>query len=141
MKKLLLIAMLLTAMIANTFAQAEKTFVRTVELDEDCPVVELVANTNDVEIVRWKENTVRIVTNVNAPYLTEKELKAIATAGRYTWKINFHEEENVLIMEIPNLEKVIKINGIDMEEAVEIILYLPEGKDYRIINPLEMNLM
>ena len=140
MKKLVLIAMLLTVMIANTFAQADKTFVRTIELDEDAPVVELVT-TNEVEVVRWNEGTVRVVTNINTPYITERELQAIAKAGRYTWEVEFHEEENLLLLELPNLEKIIKINEIDLEEEIDIILYLPTEVDYRIINPFELNLM
>jgi hypothetical protein len=140
MKTLVFIAMLLTVMIANTFAQAEKTFVRTIELDEDAPVVELVT-TNEVEVVRWNEGTVRIVTNVNTPYITERELQAIAKVGRYTWEVEFHEEENLLLLELPNLEKIIKINEIDLEEEIDIILYLPTEVDYRIINPFELNLM
>jgi hypothetical protein len=140
MKTLVFIAMLLTVMIANTFAQAEKTFVRTIELDEDAPVVELVT-TNEVEVVRWNEGTVRIVTNVNTPYITERELQAIAKVGRYTWEVEFHEEENLLLLELPNLEKIIRINEIDLEEEIDIILYLPAEVDYRIINPFELNLM
>jgi hypothetical protein len=140
MKTLVFIAMLLTVMIANTFAQAEKTFVRTIELDEDAPVVELVT-ANEVEVVRWNEGTVRIVTNVNTPYITERELQAIAKVGRYTWEVEFHEEENLLLLELPNLEKIIRINEIDLEEEIDIILYLPAEVDYRIINPFELNLM
>jgi len=140
MKTLVFIAMLLTVMIANTFAQAEKTFVRTIELDEDAPVVELVT-TNEVEVVRWNEGTVRVVTNINTPYITERELQAIAKVGRYTWEVEFHEEENLLLLELPNLEKIIRINEIDLEEEIDIILYLPAEVDYRIINPFELNLM
>ena len=87
-------------------------------------------------VTTWNEPHIKIITKINAPEVNLKTLEAIVEKGRYQIEFNFHEEERFMLLDMPQTEKTIFVNGFDFNEYLEFDIYIPKQVRYQLINPL-----
>lgn len=131
MKKLFITWAIILGTIGLLLAQAQTTLVKTIATPTNDGTVIFALNGN-VETETWTENTIRIVTTIDAYNTNDQLLKALIKAGRYTYKITPNETNNTLTIDLPKQGQTVTINGIDLEETLNFKIYLPKGVDYRI---------
>lgn len=131
MKNLLLLITLM--FITNfTFAQTEKTVVKTFNLQGNTSVV---LNLNgDVEVQEWSESTLRVHMNIKLENSNVHMLKYLLTQGRYNLKLE-NTDSGVSITS-PGRDKDVIINkdGDKLSEAVSYTVFVPQNVTTKIVN-------
>ena len=117
---LLLLPFLLLHGIAS--AQSEKTFVKSFNLMGRQTVV---LNLGDnIQISQWDNDVVRVQMTVSV-YTSDATLKALAESGRYSLKSELSVQD--LMVTVPSLSNVVKLNGTELKEAVSFTVLVPKN--------------
>lgn len=117
---LLLLPFLLLQGIA--LGQSEKTFVKSFNLMGRQTVV---LNLGDnIQISQWDNDVVRVQMTVSV-YTTDATLKALAESGRYILKSDLSVQD--LMVTVPSLSNVVKLNGTELREAVSFTVLVPKN--------------
>lgn len=117
---LLLLPFLLLQGIAS--GQSEKTFVKSFNLMGRQTVV---LNLGDnIQISQWDNDVVRVQMTVSV-YTTDATLKALAESGRYILKSDLSVQD--LMVTVPSLSNVVKLNGTELREAVSFTVLVPKN--------------
>ena len=117
---LLLLPFLLLQGIA--LGQSEKTFVKSFNLMGRQTVV---LNLGDnIQISQWDNDVVRVQMTVSV-YTTDATLKALAESGRYMLKSDLSVQD--LMVTVPSLSNVVKLNGTELREAVSFTVLVPKN--------------
>ena len=117
---LLLLPFLLLQGIA--LGQSEKTFVKSFNLMGRQTVV---LNLGDnIQISQWDNDVVRVQMTVSV-YTTDATLKALAESGRYILKSDLSVQD--LMVTVPSLLNVVKLNGTELREAVSFTVLVPKN--------------
>ena len=117
---LLLLPFLLLQGIAS--GQSEKTFVKSFNLMGRQTVV---LNLGDnIQISQWDNDVVRVQMTVSV-YTTDATLKALAESGRYMLKSDLSVQD--LMVTVPSLSNVVKLNGTELREAVSFTVLVPKN--------------
>lgn len=139
MKQFFALITLLLVLANGMAGQTQKTLVKTLALEPtttslqfDVPAL--------VEVQEWEENTIRIITTVNAN-VGENILKALAAAGRYGYTTNTALETGVTTITMPKIEVEVAISGQVLEDQLHVIIYVPRGVDYQVIGIPNPNLI
>ncbi len=133
MKTILKIGLIL--LVASVlYAQPERTFVKTIPVDEDCNYV-VFALHGEVLLNKWEKENIRILVNVKTPEVADKVLDALVRMGRYNIEAQLHEEERVLIIDMPRTENAVIINAEELFEKISFEVYMPKGLRYKILDP------
>lgn len=131
MKKFILTWITLLGIVALTFAQTQKTLVKT--LPVECTDYEAIfALKGDVEVEEWDNQTIRIITTITTENTPENVLKALVAAGRYTYEMKIDETNQTITIDMPKKENAIIINGIDLDDQLDYKIYIPKGMYYQI---------
>lgn len=131
MKTFILTWIALLGIVVVTFAQAQKTLVKTLAVEE--PTYEVVFDLpGNVEVMKWDNKTIRIITTITAQNTQEQVLKALVAAGRYNYEMLVDETTGKITIDMPQKEQIIIINNVDLDEQLEFEIYLPRGIKYRI---------
>ncbi len=113
--------LLLLASIAT--GQAERTFVKSFNLQSKQSIM---LNLGEhMQIIPWDSELLRIQMTVTLATTNDATLKAFAETGRYTLKSEIKDESFVVFA--PLLQNLIKINGSDVKEQINYIIYVPKG--------------
>lgn len=132
MKKLFLTWIVILAAIGATFAQGEKTFVKTFAATDDCPFAVFTLKGPAV-VYGWDEETIQINVKVTAPEVDQVVLDRLFKEGRYEMTLRAHKEAQLMIFEMPKQEQYIFINGGEILEEFEYEIFVPRGIRYRIV--------
>ena len=117
---LLLLPFLLLQGIA--LGQSEKTFVKSFNLMGRQTVV---LNLGDnIQISQWDNDVVRVQMTVSV-FTTDATLKALAESGRYILKSDLSVQD--LMVTVPSLSNVVKLNGTELREAVSFTVLVPKN--------------
>ena len=117
---LLLLPFLLLQGIAS--GQSEKTFVKSFNLMGRQTVV---LNLGDnIQISQWDNDVVRVQMTVSV-FTTDATLKALAESGRYMLKSDLSVQD--LMVTVPSLSNVVKLNGTELREAVSFTVLVPKN--------------
>ena len=117
---LLLLPFLLLHGIAS--GQSEKTFVKSFNLIGRQTVV---LNLGDnIQISQWDNDVVRVQMTVSVN-TTDATLKALAESGRYSLKSDLSVQD--LMVTVPSLSNVVKLNGTELKEAVSFTVLVPKN--------------
>lgn len=136
MKNLLVTLFFTVATLGWSIAQDHITLTQTFDVTEDCNFA-FFALKGQTNVIVWDEPTIKIITRIHAPEVTLKTLDEIITKGRYQVDLNFYEEERAMLFQMPQVEKIIHINGFDFKEILEFEVYIPKQVRYRLTNPLK----
>lgn len=140
MKNFILTWIMLLGLVGLTFAQTQKTLVKTLAVEQEVQeAVFALAGTVDVE--QWDNQTIRIVTTITTPNTQENVLKALIAAGRYDYQVTVNKEMQTLTIDMPKKNRVIVINGIDLDDQLEYKIYVPKNMKYYIGHPDTFMLM
>lgn len=117
---LLLLPFLLLQGIA--LGQSEKTFVKSFNLMGRQTVV---LNLGDnIQISQWDNDVVRVQMTVSV-FTSDATLKALAESGRYILKSDLSVQD--LMVTVPSLSNVVKLNGTELREAVSFTVLVPKN--------------
>ena len=117
---LLLLPFLLLQGIA--LGQSEKTFVKSFNLMGRQTVV---LNLGDnIQISQWDNDVVRVQMTVSV-FTSDATLKALAESGRYMLKSDLSVQD--LMVTVPSLSNVVKLNGTELREAVSFTVLVPKN--------------
>ena len=117
---LLLLPFLLLQGIA--LGQSEKTFVKSFNLMGRQTVV---LNLGDnIQISQWDNDVVRVQMTVSV-FTTDATLKALAESGRYILKSDLSVQD--LMVTVPSISNVVKLNGTELKEAVSFTVLVPKN--------------
>ncbi len=103
--------------------QAERTFVKSFNLQSKQTVMLNLGE--NMQITPWDSEILRIQMTVTLATTNDATLKAFAETGRYTLKSEIKDESFVVFA--PLLQNLIKINGSDVKEQINYVIYVPKG--------------
>ncbi|MFK7946135.1 MAG: hypothetical protein AB8G11_01000 [Saprospiraceae bacterium] len=131
MKNLLtLIALVLTT--SFTYAQTEKTVVKTFNLQGSTSVV---LNLNgDVEVQEWSESTLRVHMSIKLENSNVHMLKYLLTQGRYNLKLDNTDAGVTMTSPGRNKDVIINKEGDKLSETVTYTVFVPQNVTTEIIN-------
>ncbi|MFT5832594.1 MAG: hypothetical protein ACI97N_000207 [Cognaticolwellia sp.] len=131
MKKLLtLIILVLTA--SFSFAQTEKTLVKTFNLQGNTSVA-LDFNGN-VEVQEWGESTLRVHMNISIENSNVNMLKYLITKGRYNLVLENKETGVQISSPGRNQNVIINKDGDILIETVTYTVFIPRNVGVEILN-------
>ncbi|MFK7796130.1 MAG: hypothetical protein AB8E82_01670 [Aureispira sp.] len=139
MKQFFALITLLLVLANGMAGQTQKTLVKTLALEPTTTSIQVDVPAL-VEVQEWEENTIRIITTVNAN-VGENILKALAAAGRYGYTTNTALETGVTTITMPKIGVEVAISGQVLEDQLHVIIYVPRGVDYQIIGIPNPNLI
>lgn len=131
MKKFILTWITLLGIVALTFAQTQRTLVKTLAV-EHTEYEAIFALKGDVEVEEWDNQTIRIVTTITTQNTTENVLKALVAAGRYNYEMTIDEVNQTITIDMPKKDNAIIINGVDLDDQLDYKIYIPKGMYYQI---------
>lgn len=119
---LTLITLVLTT--SFSFAQTEKTLVKTFNLKGSTSVV--INLDGNVEVQEWGESTMRIHTNIKLENTNVNMLKYLLTKGRYNLVLEMTEDGNVVVTS-PGRDQAVIINkqGDVLSETITYTVFVP----------------
>ena len=106
-----------------TYGQAERTFVKSFNLQRKQTVMLNLGE--NMQIVPWDSEVMRIQMTIQLETTNDATLKAFAETGRYTLKSEIKDDAFVVFA--PLLQNVIKINGTELKEKINYIIYVPKS--------------
>jgi len=130
----------MVAVVAAGFGQRERQIIKTFNADEDCNFVVFEVK-GEADVFKWDKNVIRVMTTIQTPEVEDRVLEALIKTERYTFKVEHHQEERVLIFDMPNAENTIIINGTDLFEKLNFEIFIPRRMQYKVINPRAPALM
>lgn len=128
------LSILITLILATsfTYAQTEKTVVKTFNLQGSTSIV---LNLNgDVEVQEWSESTLRVHMNIKLENSNVHMLKYLLTQGRYNLKLE--NTDAGVTMTSPGRAKDVIINkeGDTLSETVTYTVFVPQSVSTEVIN-------
>lgn len=113
---------------------SETELLRTIPIEDECqPVVFMLYG--DIAVEEWENKYMQIKTNVYALNFGENLLEYLVASGRYNLKMSTREEDGALIIEMPKRELVIMKRNANLEEHLEIHIYVPKGLIWELVDP------
>ncbi len=126
MKKLFLIWIILLGVLGLGIAQTQTNYELTFTPEEDCPLAIFAVNAH-TEIQTWEEATIKILVTIKTPEIGQEALDEIIKTKRYEVEMTFHEEERVILFEMPKQEEPLILDGYELEEYVEFKIFAPKN--------------
>lgn len=131
MKNLFTLIILILAT-SFTYAQTEKTVVKTFNLQGSTSVI---LNLNgDVEVQEWSESTLRVHMNIKLENSNVHMLKYLLTQGRYN--LVLENTDTGVTITSPGRDKDVIINkeGDKLSEAIKYTVFVPQNVATEILN-------
>lgn len=121
MKHLLTILFFLLT-VQMSFAQSQKTFVKSLTADAATVVVDLEGQT---AVNEWNENFIRVITTVELTNSSEEILKRLVAVGRYS--LESETIDGVMTLTMPKLATKVNVKGELLNEIVQYEIFVPQG--------------
>lgn len=123
MKNLFTLIVLMLVFATATFAQAEKTLIKSIPAENI--MTALVELPGEVQVSNWDKGFVRVTAVIRVSNTTESILKRLVMVGRY--EMNVQEDKNSLILTMPKTEHTVIIKGVNLEEVLSFEVQVPAG--------------
>lgn len=130
MKNLFTLIALMFVFATATFAQAEKTLIKSIPAEN--MMAALVELPGEVQVSNWDKSFVRVTAVIRVNNTTESILKRLVMVGRY--EINIQEDNNSLVLSMPKTEHTVIIKGVNLEEVLSFEVQAPAGMKVVIKN-------
>ena len=122
MKNLLTIAILMFCFATVSFAQAEKTLIKSIAAESAVVALEL---PGEVAVSKWDKDFIRITATIKSDNVNEEILKKLVAFGRYD--IITSSENGQMIINMPKVASQVIIKGVNMNELIKFEVQMPEG--------------
>lgn len=123
--------LLITAMVTSTFAQqTERVLAKSFNLHgKQIVVMEVEGN---VEVKEWNNEIVRVQMSIELTNGTSSMLKSLVKARRYN--LVSTEKGDEVVINIPNLEKQVKVRGTELIEKISYTVFAPADVQVKLAN-------
>jgi len=129
MKKLFTLLIISFLFTQASFAQSQKTFVKSLTAHSNSVAVDLEGNT---EISEWSEKFIRVTTTIEVTNFNEDILKRLVSVGRYTLETN--TEDGVMNISMPKLATKVTIKGQALNEILTYEIFVPKGTTVEVVS-------
>jgi hypothetical protein len=120
MKKIITFAVLMFCLITFTFAQSEKTLVKSIAVESSTAVFDL---PGEVSISTWDKDYIRITAIVSMSANNEDFLKRLLSLGRYD--IVSDLEQDSMVIRMPKTHNKILVKGLELPEKFRFQIDIP----------------
>ena len=124
MKNIFTIAILMMIFATASFAQAEKTIVKTITASNSAIAIEL---PGQVEVKKWDKDYIRVTITVTTENCREEILKRLVDLGRYEIKTSVATGE--LVLSLPKISNRVFISGDEIFEKFKFEVQIPFGSE------------
>jgi len=124
---LLIIALIFNFQLA---AQAEKTLVKSVELDGNVAIATILGG--NVNVTEWEKDFIRVKSRIGIENSSTAILERLVAIGRYELKVE--EKNGELILLMPKTSKPINLKGSTLLEQFDFEISVPKHVSIRTIN-------
>lgn len=123
-KRIPIALILLTTLTVSLAAQTTvgKTFTKAFNTDGKGTVRLELPGTIDMKV--WDNPSIRFEISVSLPSGNGPMLNELANIGRYNLASN--EAGDVLVISAPNLQKQLKVKGVEMKESLNFVVFVPK---------------
>lgn len=124
------LVILLTLSLAANAQSVEKTFSKAFNTDGKGTISLDLPGAIDLKV--WDNSTIRIGITVSIPNGNESMLGELANIGRY----NLVSKSNgdVLTIQAPNMQKVIRLKGQELHETLTFVVFVPKDLTIELPN-------
>jgi hypothetical protein len=109
-------------LITFTFAQSEKTLVKSIVVESSVAVFDL---PGEVAVSTWDNDYIRVSATISMPNNDENFLKRLIALGRYDI-VNLTENGNMVI-KMPKTHNKITVKGVEMTEVFKFQISVPKS--------------
>lgn len=124
MKRWMITLLFATICTVASWAQAQKTFVKSVALNGQTHAVASFGG-NNVTSSKWDNNYLRVTVTVEVTNFNEDILKRLVEVGRYN--IEVVEQGGSLYLTMPKIKTPVSIQGKSLEEKIHYEISLPKN--------------
>jgi hypothetical protein len=122
------LVLLLATPLLLTAQSAEKTFSKSFNTESKSQVSFELPGAVDMKV--WKNTYIRIEITVGLASGNTALLNELANVGRYN--LVSKAEEDILVVNAPNLQKQVRIKGEALKETLSYVVYVPEGMKVKL---------
>ena len=126
MKTLFSLAIMILMSATMTFAQSEKTLIKTLSVEGAIAAIEL---PGEVTLKNWESDYIRITATVSTGNYNEDFLKKLVSAGRYD--IVSVNENGQMIINMPKTSKKVTLSNVTLIENFKFEIYVPYGVEVK----------
>lgn len=87
----------------------------------------------EIDLKMWDSPSVRIEIAVSLPSGNTGMLNELANVGRYN--LSSKTTGSALLIQAPNLNKVVRVKGEEVKETVTFVVFVPKGMEVVLPNP------
>lgn len=113
-------------------SNAEKTFTKSFNTDGKGTVRLDLPGTVDLKV--WDNPSIRFEISVSLPTGNGPMLNELANIGRYN--LSSKSEGDLLLISAPNLQKQLKVKGVELKEALNFVVFVPKDIQIEMAPPL-----
>jgi len=113
-------------------AQAEKTLVKSVDLNGHSAVLAVFGGKTTVH--EWDKDFVRVTTRIELTNSSSSILERLVSAGRYEVKVD--EKNGEVLLSMPKVMKTVNLQGNNLVEKFSYEVMVPKKISIRIEQPI-----
>jgi hypothetical protein len=129
MKALFSLALMIMMSASMTFAQSEKTLIKTLAVEGAIAAIEL---PGEITVKNWDKDHIRITATVSTGNYNEDFLKKLLSAGRYD--IVSLTENGQMVISMPKSSKKVTLNNLTLIENFKFEVNVPYGIEVKTSN-------
>ncbi len=129
MKTLFSLAIMILMSATMTFAQSEKTLIKTLSVETAIAAIEL---PGEITLKHWDSDFIRITATVSTGNYNEDFLKKLVSAGRYD--IISVSENGQMVINMPKTVKKVTLNNVTLIENFKFEVSVPYGVEVKTSN-------
>jgi hypothetical protein len=126
MKTLFSLAIMILMSATMTFAQSEKTLIKTLTSDAAIAAIEL---PGEITVKNWESDYIRITATVATGNYNEDFLKKLVAAGRYD--IVSVSENGQMVINMPKTSRKVTLNNVTLIENFKFEISVPYGVEVK----------
>jgi hypothetical protein len=132
MKNLITIILISFFLAFQANAQAEKTLVKSVDLNGNIAVAAVFSGNTVVN--EWDKDFVRVTTRIELTNSNSSILERLVSAGRYEVKVD--EKNGEVLLSMPKVLKPVNLQGNNLIEKFSYEVMIPKRTSIRIEQPV-----
>lgn len=137
MKTVITLLLLVCSIVVCTNAQAEKTLIKSLPLNEATAVkLDLLGR---VTVKKWDKDFIRLTVDIQLQNFNETILKHLIEVGRYDLVTD--QTAGQLLVAMPNIAKTVTIRGTELRERFEYTIAVPEGLSVEFQQPRALSFL
>lgn len=137
MKTVITLLLLVCSIVVCTNAQAERTLIKSLPLNEATAVkLDLLGR---VTVKKWDKDFIRLTVDIQLQNFNETILKHLIEVGRYDLVTD--QTAGQLLVAMPNIAKTVTIRGTELRERFEYTIAVPEGLSVEFQQPRALSFL